>query len=792
MEYRLSRIAALCGGKLLNRDLTICEVTVDSRNFTYGDNSLMVALKGRRHDGHDYLEAAYAHGIRSFMVERLPESLHDDAGYVVVGDALEALQRLASDYRSKFKGTIIAVTGSTDKTLVKEWAVQSAPPEKRVFGSPKSYNSQLGVALSLLMIQGNEDAVVIEAGISHPGDMERLERMIRPEIGIFTNIGEQHSRNFESLAAKVAEKMILMRGCKAIIYDAGIEPVARAVEASGIERKIDCRQYDDPEFHMRDTSSLRSARMATALWAFMGDDIERIRKRVRELRPSAMRMELKEGINDSTLLNDSSNTGLNSLATALDALVKIASGRKCTLVISDNAARRDDAQAYLARVEQLAIREHIDTIICIGPQMADFAARIDSITTRYYTTPDEFLAGLYPEDFSSRAVLIKCAATPEYERMSHLLERHSHTSVLEVNLGAMRHNLGYYRSLMAPSTKMMAMVKASAYGNGRHEIANILQNEGVDMLAVAFADEGNTLRRRGITLPIVVLNADTNSFAQMVADRLEPEIYSFVSLRDFVEAVRHADSYHYPIHIKIDSGMHRLGFEERDLPQLLAELEKQSLYVRVSSIFTHLAAADDPSQDDFTRSQIALFDRLSSRIAASLNYRVMRHAAASAAIERFPEAHFDMCRLGIGLYGFDYRRNKALVPISTLKARVVQIKHLAADQTVGYGRAGRLSRPSVTATVSIGYADGLNRHLGCGNWSVLIHGRPAPIVGRICMDCCMVDITDIPDVGEGDEVMIFSTEPGNRADDMADILGTIPYEIMTSVSTRVKRIFINE
>lgn len=363
MEYRLSRIAALCGGKLLNRDLTICEVTVDSRNFTYGDNSLMVALKGRRHDGHDYLEAAYAHGIRSFMVERLPESLHDDAGYVVVGDALEALQRLASDYRSKFKGTIIAVTGSTDKTLVKEWAVQSAPPEKRVFGSPKSYNSQLGVALSLLMIQGNEDAVVVEAGISHPGDMERLERMIRPQIGIFTNIGEQHSRNFESLAAKVAEKMILMRGCKAIIYDAGIEPVARAVEASGIERKIDCRQYDDPEFHMRDTSSLRSARMATALWAFMGDDIERIRKRVRELRPSAMRMELKEGINDSTLLNDSSNTGLNSLATALDALVKIASGRKCTLVISDDAARRDDAQAYLARVEQLSVREHIDTII---------------------------------------------------------------------------------------------------------------------------------------------------------------------------------------------------------------------------------------------------------------------------------------------------------------------------------------------------------------------------------------------------------------------------------------------
>jgi alanine racemase len=363
---------------------------------------------------------------------------------------------------------------------------------------------------------------------------------------------------------------------------------------------------------------------------------------------------------------------------------------------------------------------------------------------------------------------------------------------LEVNLDAMRRNLNFYRSMLSPKTMLMAMVKASSYGNGRHEIAQMLQNEGVDALAVAFADEGTALRRRGITMPIVVLNADTNSFPVMVADRLEPEIYSFTSLNDFVETVKRAGAYRYPIHIKIDSGMHRLGFEQDDIPTLVAELERQSQYVRVATIFSHLATADDVEQDDFTREQISRYDAISSELAAALPYRVIRHTAASAAMERFEEARYDMCRLGLGLYGFDYYRNDGLTPVSTLKARVVQIKRLTDDQTVGYGRAGRLARPTVTATVSIGYADGLNRRLGCGAWSMLVHGKPAPIVGRICMDCCMIDITDIDDVREGDEVMVFSPVEGNRVDQMAAVLGTIPYEVMTSISARVKRIFIRE
>ena len=789
MKYTLSQIATLCGGQLIGADRTVEEVTVDSRNYTYGERSMMAAIRGRNHDGHDFIEAAYAHGVRAFLVAREPEVAHTDAGYVIVADTLVALQSLAADYRARFAGRVVAVTGSTDKTLVKEWCAQSAPDGVKIFRSPKSYNSQLGVALSLLMIEGDEQVAIVEAGISHPNQMVRLEEMIRPDLAIITNIGEQHAENFESIETKIAEKLIIARRAKMVIYDGAIEPIATAIESLSAT-KIDCRKFADANSDKRERALQRSAEMAAALWCSMGCDSNDVQRRVNALRPMAMRMELKEGINGSIILNDSSNADVNSLAIALDALLRSAEGRDCTLIISDEQHRTTTAD-YWRRVAQLAARSGIRTVLGIGAGAERFADLFDC-QTRFYATPDELLSGLYPEDIANRAVLIKCASTADFERMSHNLEQRSHTTVLEVNLDAMRRNLNFYRSILSPHTMLMAMVKASSYGNGRHEIAQMLQNEGVDALAVAFADEGTALRRRGITMPIVVLNADTNSFPVMVADCLEPEIYSFTSLNDFVEAVKRAGAYRYPIHIKIDSGMHRLGFEQKDIPQLITELERVSQYVRVATIFSHLATADDVEQDDFTREQIARYDEISSQLTAALPYRVIRHTAASAAMERFEEARFDMCRLGLGLYGFDYYRNEALTPVATLKARVVQIKRLDVPETVGYGRAGQLSRPTVTATVSIGYADGLNRRLGCGAWSMLVHGQPAPIVGRICMDCCMIDITNIDGVREGDEVTVFSPAEGNRADDMAALLGTIPYEVMTSVSTRVKRIFIRE
>ena len=789
MKYRLSQIAAICGGQLIGADRTVEEITVDSRNYTYGERSMMAAIRGRNHDGHDFIEAAYAHGVRAFLVAREPEVVHAEEGYVVVADTLAALQSLASDYRARFEGRVVAVTGSTDKTLVKEWCAQSAPDGVKIFRSPKSYNSQLGVALSLLMIEGDEQVAIVEAGISHPNQMVRLEEMIRPDVAIITNIGIQHAENFDSNEHKAAEKLILARRAATVIFDGEFEPITKAV-APLSAAKIDCREYRSNETDKRDRSSQRSIEMVRAVWQTLGYDSTEVEKRVQELRPLAMRMELKEGINGSIILNDSSNADVNSLAIALDALLRSAEGRDCTLIISDDEHRTTTAD-YWRRVAQLAARSGISTVLGIGAGAERFADLFDC-TTRFYATPDELLSGLYPEDIANRAVLVKCASTADFARMSHNLEQHSHTTVLEVNLDAMRRNLNFYRSMLSPRTMLMVMVKASSYGNGRHEIAQMLQNEGVDALAVAFADEGTALRRRGITMPIVVLNADTNSFPVMVADRLEPEIYSFTSLNDFVEAVKRAGAYRYPIHIKIDSGMHRLGFEHEDIPTLIAELERVSQYVRVATIFSHLATADDIEQDDFTREQIARYDAISSQLSAALPYRVIRHTAASAAMERFEEARFDMCRLGLGLYGFDYYRNDALTPVATLKARVVQIKHLNEDQTVGYGRAGQLSHPTVTATVSIGYADGLNRRLGCGAWSMLVHGQPAPIVGRICMDCCMIDISDIEGVREGDEVTVFSPIDGNRVDQMAALLGTIPYEVMTSISTRVKRIFIRE
>lgn len=774
---------------MIGTDRTVEEVTVDSRNYTYGERSMMAAIRGRNHDGHDFIDAAYAHGVRAFLISHELKTIYQDAGYVLVDDTLDALQRLAADYRMSFGGKIVAVTGSTDKTLVKEWCAQSAPDGVKIFRSPKSYNSQLGVALSLLMIEGDEQVAIVEAGISHPDHMARLEEMIRPDIAIITNIGEQHSENFTSIEEKVAEKMVLARRAKTLIYDRTFAAIAAAADRLSVE-KCDCNDYLDERLIMRDRSLQRSAQMATAMWCVLGYEIAQVCERVLHLRPLAMRMELKEGINSSIILNDSSNADVNSLAIALDALLRSAEGRDCTLIISDDP-HRATTEDYWRRVAQLASRSDIKTVLGVGVGAERYAELFDC-NTRFYTTPDELLTGLYPEDIANRAVLVKCASTPDFERMSHHLEQRSHTTVLEVNLDAMRRNLNFYRSILSPKTMLMAMVKASSYGNGRHEIAQMLQNEGVDALAVAFADEGTALRRRGITMPIVVLNADTNSFPVMVADRLEPEIYSFTSLNDFVEAVKRAGAYRYPIHIKIDSGMHRLGFEQEDIPALVAELERVSQYVRVATVFSHLATADDVEQDDFTREQIARYDAISSELVAALPYRVIRHTAASAAMERFEEARYDMCRLGLGLYGFDYYRNDALTPVSTLKARVVQIKRLTDDQTVGYGRAGRLARPTVTATVSIGYADGLNRRLGCGAWSMLVHNKPAPIVGRICMDCCMIDITDIEGVREGDEVTVFSPIDGNRVDQMAAVLGTIPYEVMTSISTRVKRIFIRE
>lgn len=794
MHYTLTEIAAVCGGVFSGCDREVDTVTTDSRSMecAFGSSPLFVAMKGVNHDSHDYLPEMYARGVRAFLVERdtaAGDRRFEGCGFVRVENALAALQTLAADWRSRFRGTVIGVAGSNGKTVIKEWIARQAPAGARLFRSPKSYNSQLGVALSLLMMRGDESAAIIEAGISQPGEMARLERMIRPDAVLFTSLGDAHQENFASMEAKCAEKLLLAGHAAEILYHSDYALPAAMIRSRYADRRLTDAASCPVGEGVADPVLRRNAQLVAACCARLGYPMPD------PAAPPAvaMRLEVKEGINDSILIDDTYNLDLNSLALALDALQSIAAGRRRTLILSDIPQSGLPDEELYARVAELTARAGVDRLVGVGERIRRQAERFDC-DKEFYGSTEELMRRIGRDDVAGRVVLLKGSRESRFERLSHQLARRSHTTVLEVDLDAMIRNLNWFRSKLAFGTKLVAMVKAGSYGAGDFEVAQMLQHQGVDYLAVAFADEGVVLRERGISMPIVVLNADADSFEQMIAYRLEPEIYSLHSLDAFVEALRRRDEYGYPVHLKLDTGMHRLGFMEEEVEGAIAALGAGECRrrVRVASVFSHLNCSDTPLEDDYTRAQIARYDRMSRRIVEALGYPVIRHTAQSAGMERFPEAQFDMCRLGLGLYGFGYRHNGALRPVSRLTSRIVQIKRLAAGETVGYGRAGVLTRPSVTATVPIGYADGLDRHLGCGAWSMRVNGRPAPIVGRICMDSCMIDITDAGEVKEGDEVTVFSAEPGNTAEDMAAVLGTIPYEIMTSVAGRVKRIYLKE
>ena len=789
MKYLLSQIAAITGGVFSGCDREVQSVVTDSRSLTceLATGPMFVAMRGANHDSHDYIREMCGRGVRAFLVER-PVEPAEGCGYVVVENAIDALQSLAAYHRARFRGTVVGITGSNGKTVIKEWLAEELPAGMKCYRSPKSYNSQLGVPLSVLMLEGDEQLAIFEAGISKPGEMERLERIIRPDVVVFTSIGDAHQENFLNLEQKCLEKMTLARSASKIVYHSYYEPLGRLIASHFAERKLyDAAAYPRiPESVIGNEASRRNAQIVEAFCAAM----EFPAPSFASAPEVAMRLEVKEGINDSVLINDAYNLDLNSLALALDYLHNVALGRRCTLILSDIAQSGLSDEELYSRVAGMVARAGVDCLVGIGSRLRRHAALFDC-AKEFYASTDECIARLSRQAVAGRAVLLKGARDFRFEKLAHALSRKSHTTVLEVDLDAMIHNLNYFRAKLRPGVKLVAMVKAASYGAGDFEVAQMLQHQGVDYLAVAFADEGVLLRERGITMPIVVLNADADSFDLMIANRLEPEIYSFRSLEDFAAAVDHAGESRFPIHVKLDTGMHRLGFVEEELPRLCERLRGCG-QVRVASIFSHLNCADMPEEDAYTRAQIARYDRMSTRLVGALPYPVIRHTANSAAIERFPEAQYDMCRLGLGLYGFGWQHNPSLRPVSTLRTRIVAIKHLAAGETVGYGRAGRLTRPSVTATIPVGYADGLDRHLGCGRWSVLVAGSPAPIVGRVCMDSCMIDITEIAGVEEGDEVTIFSPEAGNDLETMARVLDTIPYEIMTSVSSRVKRIYLKE
>lgn len=736
MEYNLVHIASITGGVFHGTDQVVHSIATDSRN-RISEDSLFVALSGNQHDGHNYINTLIERGVRAFMVERLPNSSPEGCGFVVVDNSLRSLQRLAAYHRSQFRGQVIAITGSNGKTMVKEWFAQLWEPSNgKLFRSPRSYNSQLGVALSLLMIEGDERYAFIEAGISQPGEMEHLAQMIKPDIGVLTNIGDAHIENFDSAEHLLSEKMKLFTGNTPLLT---IDPTLQSA-------------------HQQNSNLVIKIYKALNL----------SHKPVNDLSQIAMRLEIKRGLHESLILNDSYINDLASLSIALDYQHRLNKPRR-VVIFSDYALSDYHPVANL-------IREHkIDLFIGVGEKICGQRDLFPS-TSLFFPTTDNLITNLDTRLLSQSSILLKGSRKHTFERISDMLELKSHTTVLEVDLEAMAENLNRYRTMIRKGCRVMAMVKAHSYGSGSVEVASMLQHQGVDYLAVAFADEGVELRRGGIHLPIVVLNSDPHSFEVMVEYNLEPEIYSFSSLNSFIEILRRHGATDYPIHIKLDTGMHRLGFMEDEIDQLSTLLHSQNS-VKVDSIFSHFAVSENPSEDQFTHSQIERFKRM-----ASLLPKALWHICNTAGIERFPEAHFDMVRLGIGLYtGF----RRAI----TLKTKIVQIKSIPVGDTIGYGRHGRPVRPTPIAIIPIGYADGLDRHLSRGVASVGIHGVLCPIIGNICMDTAMVDVSSLERVEEGDEVVIFGDNP--TVEQVASWLDTISYEVLTSVSSRIRRIYVN-
>ncbi|HLO60724.1 MAG TPA: bifunctional UDP-N-acetylmuramoyl-tripeptide:D-alanyl-D-alanine ligase/alanine racemase [Bacteroidales bacterium] len=817
--YSLSTIADITKGTVIGKnDLIIESPVTDSRAASVSITSLFIAIKGEQHNGHRYIRDLYSRGVRAFMVsDNCPPEDFPGAGFVKVPDTMKALQDLARHHRNSFNCQVTAITGSNGKTIIKEWLFHCLSGIYNITRSPRSYNSQLGVPLSLWLLDENTELAIIEAGISKPGEMEKLERMISPDTGIFSNIGEAHSENFKNSDEKITEKLKLFASCKELVCCADNEPVIKGIlNNPGLShirlfswslkgkgdvnvthtrtesgKSLLAAEWKDTHLDITipftDHASVENAMHCIAYMILKGIPGDTIVSRMAELPVVAMRLEQKSAINNCTLINDSYNSDLSSLAIALDVLSHQIQHRNRTLILSDILQSGRKHTDLYKKVARMVSDEGITRLAGIGPMISKSAAFF-RVPATFYETTDQFIEGFNADDFNNEAILLKGSRSFEFERIAALFEQKKHTTRIEINLNAMIHNLNYFRSLLKPGTKTMVMVKALSYGSGRHEIAGILQFQRVDYLGVAIADEGVSLRKAGINLPIMVMNPEAESFDIMIRNRLEPEIYSSGILSLFEKAVIRNQETNYPVHIKIDSGMHRLGFLSTQTDQLCGELA-QHKNIRVCSIFSHLAGSDENQFDSFTHEQISTFKTMSDRIIEKLGYPVIRHILNTSGIERFPEAQFDMVRLGIGLYGVSSTNQEKLRNVSTLKTTILQIKPVNPGETVGYGRKGKPTSPSLIAIIPVGYADGLNRHSGNGKLSFRVNGKFAPTIGNICMDMTMLDVTGLG-AKEGDEVIIFGE--GNSITDMAQKLDTIPYEILTGVSERVKRIYIYE
>lgn len=825
-EYTIAMIVRIINGELIqesNTEAIINELAIDSRRVQVPEGSLFFALTSKRNDGHKYIEELYNKGVRNFVVQTEPANplLLYNCNIIKVKDTLKALQKLAAYHRKQFNIPVIGITGSNGKTIVKEWLYQLLNESRNIVRSPRSFNSQIGVPLSVWQMRDDHDLAIFEAGISEPDEMDYLQPIIAPTIGIFTNIGHAHDENFINRIQKAGEKLKLFTKVETLIYCIDQKELQEGIIKSGLLKNISTfvwsrnttadlqivetkaenqftqitALYKNENIYIEipfsDEASVENAIHCWATMLLLGFQQNMIARRMRALQPLAMRLEMKAGMNNCTIINDSYSNDIDSLSIALDFLNQQRQHRRKTVILSDILqSGRSDTHLY-NEVSELLNRKQVDRLIGIGKGISRQAS-LFKMQAEFYPTTEDFVQAFSLNNFANESILLKGARIFGFEQISESLQQKTHETVLEINLNALIYNLNYFRSLLDPGVKMMAMVKAFSYGSGSFEIANLLQFHQVDYLTVAYADEGVELRKAGIRMPIMVMNPDEESFDKILRYQLEPEIYSFRVLKILESALLRFPTGNQPvgIHIKIDTGMHRLGFEPSEVEELINQVKDRPTLL-IKSVFSHLASSDNPTDDDFTRHQIQLFRMIADRISSEFTYPIIRHIANTSAIIRLPDAQFDMVRLGIGLYGISpvVSEQDKLHTVSTLRSIISQIKTIQPAESVGYNRRFKAKKETRIAIVPIGYADGLSRALSNGIGHLKVNGTYAPIVGSVCMDMTMIDITGI-NAKEGDEVIIFGDElPITR---LADEMGSIPYEILTGISQRVKRVYFQE
>lgn len=826
MKYTLQDIINILDCKTFgnhSQSIEIDTLLTDSRSLTTPESSLFFAIKTNHGNGGSYIPALYNAGVRCFVCleECVDTNTMPEATFLCVENSLEALQKIAAHHRNANTNLkVVGITGSNGKTIVKEWLYQLIGDKQKTIRSPKSYNSQIGVPLSIALIQDNTELALIETGISLPGEMQRIANIVNPDVAVLTNIGSAHQENFESLKQKALEKLLLASKASKVIYCADDEVINEAIAESNLNDSIlygwstqnasaqvyissiksdnttttiTCvisqNQTYTYSIPFIDSASIENSITCFATAVALDYDPVVIAEAMSRLEPVAMRLEVKEGQRGLTIINDSYNSDINSLTIALDFMGRRLqqSSQERILILSDILQSGEAKLLLYNKVAGLIDSQNISMLITVGPDTGSYS-NLFSTPSLHYASTSELIGSNVLSTLHDATVLIKGARSFHFDRITALLEKRVHETILEVNLNAIVDNLNHYRSLMQPHEKIVCMVKASAYGAGSVEVSKTLQDHNVDYLAVAVADEGVALRQGGIHGHIMIMNPEMTAFHDLFQYNLEPEVYNFNLLNALIHAAKREGITNFPIHIKLDTGMHRLGFNpQSDIEQLISILQQQDA-LKPCSIFSHFVGSDGDRFDDFTHHQFEIFNEASLRIQKAFPHRILRHICNSAGIERFPQYHLDMVRLGIGLYGINPFDNSVINTISTLKTTILQIRDVPAVDTVGYSRWGKLTRDSRIAAIPIGYADGLNRHLGRGVGYCLVNGQKAPYVGNICMDVCMIDVTDI-DCKEGDSVEIFGDNLPVTV--LSDLLDTIPYEILTSVSERVKRVYFS-